>query len=129
MNPNEAEAIHAVHRLLFRALLEMRAQGAEHNNKVVFHLADLFHDAVLELERAARGECGYEDVMRVLRGRADEKGMRKWLGHNLAEHLAKTLAQTVQRHPRRSLGGLQSGGDFSIRNLPAFRRELRFELV
>jgi hypothetical protein len=63
----------------------MRTQGAEHHNKVVFHLADLFHTVVLGLERAARGECSYEDVMHALRERADEKGMLKWLDHNLAE--------------------------------------------
>ncbi len=85
MNPNEVSPGHIVHRLLFRALLELRSQGHEHQNKLVFHLADLFHTAVLEMERAARGECGYDDVMRHLQQRADEKGLRRWLDHNLAE--------------------------------------------
>jgi hypothetical protein len=79
------KADQTVHRLLFRALLELRSQGHEHQNKVVFHLADLFHTVVLEMERAARGECRYEDVLRHLRELADEKGLRKWLDHNLAE--------------------------------------------
>jgi DUF1680 family protein len=85
MNANPPDATHALHRLLFRALLELRAQGHEHHNKVVFHLADLFHTVVLEMERAARGECTYEDVMRDLRQLADEKGLRRWLDNNLAE--------------------------------------------
>jgi hypothetical protein len=85
MSANQNDASHAVHRLLFRALLEMRAQGDEHHNKVVFHLADLFHTTALGLERAARGESSYEDVMQALRERADEKSMRKWLDRNFAE--------------------------------------------
>jgi hypothetical protein len=85
MNANRPDASHALHRLLFRALLELRAQGHERQNKVVFHLADLFHTVVLEMERAARGECSYEDVMRSLEEQAAEKGLRKWLDHNLAE--------------------------------------------
>jgi DUF1680 family protein len=84
MSPRE-QASHTVHRLLFRALLELRAQGHKQRNKVVFHLADLFHTVVLDMERAARGECTYDDVMRDLRQLADEKGLRKWLDHNLAE--------------------------------------------
>ncbi|HEX5272267.1 MAG TPA: hypothetical protein VFW33_17340 [Gemmataceae bacterium] len=85
MNPNPSDASHTAHRLLFRALLELRAQGHEQHNKVVFHLADLFHTVVLDLERAARGECSYDDVMRELRQLADEKGLRRWLDQNLAE--------------------------------------------
>ncbi len=92
MSPNPPDANYAVHRLLFRALLEIRAQGHEQHNKVVFHLADLFHSVVLDLERAARGECSYEDVMRELRQLADEKGLRRWLDHNLA---GLTAAPTV----------------------------------
>ena len=85
MNSHPPDASHTVHRLLFRALLELRAQGHEDHNKVVFHLADLFHTVVLEMERAARGECNYDDVMRELRQLADEKGLRRWLDHSLAE--------------------------------------------
>jgi hypothetical protein len=96
MNANQAEASHAVHRLLFRALLEMRSQGVEGQDKVVFHLADLFHSVVLDLERAARGECGYEEVMRTLGERADEKGMRRWLDHNLADLAAAQPVTTPQ---------------------------------
>ncbi len=85
MSPNQPDASHTLHRLLFRALLELRTQGHEDHNKVVFHLADLFHTIILDMERAARGECSYDDVMRELRQLADEKGLRRWLDHNLAE--------------------------------------------
>jgi hypothetical protein len=75
MPTNPPPAIEALHRLLFRALLEMRAQGHEDKNKLVFHLADLFHNVVLEMERAAEGKGSYEDVYRLLEERAKEKGL------------------------------------------------------
>lgn len=58
MQPNHTSAVETVHRLLFRALLEIRSQGHEQNNKLVFHLADLFHNVVLEMENAVRGSVG-----------------------------------------------------------------------
>jgi hypothetical protein len=78
-------ALEAVHRLLFRALLEMRSQGHEHKNKVVFHLADLFHNVVLDMESAAEGKCSYLDVLTALEERAKEKGLERWVGANRAD--------------------------------------------
>ncbi len=77
-------AVETVHRLLFRALLEIRSQGHEQQNKVVFHLADLFHNVVLEMQNAAEGRCTYEEVLKVLEERAKEKGLDKWFDQNLA---------------------------------------------
>ena len=84
MPTTQLSAVKAVHRLLFRALLEIRSQGHEQRNKVVFHLADLFHNVVLEMEHAAQGECSYADVLRLLEERAQEKGCQAWLDQNLA---------------------------------------------
>ena len=78
-------ALELAHRLLFRALIEMRAEGHEHKNKVVFHLADLFHNAVLEMENAAEGKTSYESVLNMLEQRAKEKGCEKWLCSTLRE--------------------------------------------
>ena len=78
-------AVEATHRLLFRALLEMRARGHEQKDKVVFHLADLFHNLVLEMQNAAEGRCTYDDVLRALEERAKEKGLDKWLEQNLGQ--------------------------------------------
>jgi hypothetical protein len=78
---NTAEA---VHRLLFRALLEMREQGRLSGDKAVFHLADLFHTVVLEMARAADGKISYQEVLKVLEERAKEKGLARWLEANLA---------------------------------------------
>jgi len=83
MKTNSYSAVSTVHRLLFQALLEIRAQGHECSNKVVFHLADLFHNVALELENAAEGRCSYEDVLKFLEERAREKGLARWLEHTL----------------------------------------------
>jgi predicted adenine nucleotide alpha hydrolase (AANH) superfamily ATPase len=73
----------AVHRLLFQALLEIREQGHECQNKVVFHLADLFHNIALEMEAAARGEQSFESVLQSLHRTAAEKGLDRWLSSTL----------------------------------------------
>ena len=85
MQTHEMTAAELVHRLLFRALLEMRSQGHEQHNKVVFHLADLFHNSVLEMERAAEGRRSYEDVFKSLQEKAKEKGLERWLTTNLED--------------------------------------------
>src|SRR5262245_10046554 len=77
-------AVEVVHRLLFHALLEMRSQGHEYKNKVVFHLADLFHNTVLDMENAAEGKPTYEEVLDSLAEQARLNGLEKWLGTNLA---------------------------------------------
>ncbi len=95
MNLTQPSTIDVLHRLLFRALLEIRSEGQEHNNKVVFHLADLFHTIVLELECAARGECNYEEVLKSLETRANEKGLTRWLGTNREAILPQTPSESV----------------------------------
>jgi hypothetical protein len=85
MQTNRHSVVETVHRLLFRALLEIRSQGHEQKNKLVFYLADLFHNIVLEMEKAAEGRCNYDEVLRLLEERAKEKGLDKWVANNLAD--------------------------------------------
>jgi hypothetical protein len=85
MQATNKTALEIVHRLLFRALIEMRAQGHEQKNKLVFHLADLFHNTVLEMENAAEGKTTYEEVLRLLEEKAREKGCDRWLSSTLAQ--------------------------------------------
>lgn len=79
MKTTDKTALEIVHRLLFRALIEMRDQGRAQKNKVVFHLADLFHTTVLEMENAAEGKATYEGVLRLLEDKAQEKGLETWV--------------------------------------------------
>jgi hypothetical protein len=85
MHPTHKTALELVHRLLFRALIEMRAQGHEQKNELVFHLADLFHNAVLDLEAAAEGRLTYDEVLRRLEEKAKEKDCERWLQSALTQ--------------------------------------------
>jgi Mg/Co/Ni transporter MgtE len=85
MQTPDKTALELVHRLLFRALIEIRAQGYEQKNKLVFHLADLFHNAVLDMEAAAEGRLTYEEVLRQLEEKAKEKNCERWLHSALTQ--------------------------------------------
>jgi hypothetical protein len=79
MLTTDKTALELVHRLLFRALIEIRAEGYEQKDKLVFHLADLFHNTVLDMETAAAGKLTYEDVLRRVQEKAKEKNCERWL--------------------------------------------------
>jgi len=68
-----------LHRLLYDALLAIRLEGHEAGHKPVFHLADLFHTIPLHLETVAQGQSTYDEVLRWLTERAEEKGCSEWL--------------------------------------------------
>src|SRR5437588_1779582 len=85
MHTTNKTALELVHRLLFRALIEIRAQGHEQKNKLVFHLADLFHTAVLDMEAAAEGRLTYDEVFHQLEAKAREKNCERWLRSALTE--------------------------------------------
>jgi len=110
MKTNPTPASDTLHRLLFHALLEIRSQGHEARNKLVFHLADLFHDIVLEMEKAAKGESTYEDILLLLQRQAREKGCEKWLNHevdrlaNGVSSIAPSAADDLSSDPLRLSG-------------------------
>lgn len=76
-----------VHQLLFEALLEMRERGRESGDNVVFHLGDLFHNAVLQLRDVdpipEGGNDRYDEILAVLKMRAKDKGCQSWLKQKL----------------------------------------------
>lgn len=72
------EAREALHRLLYTALVEMRVEAHEQQNQMIFHLADLFHNVPLQLERVAKGEGTYEEILQWVETRASEKKINAW---------------------------------------------------
>jgi hypothetical protein len=66
-------------RLLYDALLEIRAEGHALNNERIFRLADLFHNVPLQLERSDAGETYDEDIMAWLNTRAQGNYLAQWL--------------------------------------------------
>ncbi len=85
MNTTDKTSLELLHRLLFRALIEIRAQGHEHKDKLIFHLADLFHSTVLDMEAAAQGKLTYEEAMRLLEEKAKEKDCERWLNSAITQ--------------------------------------------
>ena len=84
MNAGEKKAAEALCRLLHYALVEIRAEASEAKSKTAFHLADLFHNVVLDLPTAAEGKIRYEDLLRGLEEGARAKGCEKWIARTLA---------------------------------------------
>jgi len=81
-----------VHQLLFQALLEMRERGHESGDSTVYHLADLFHNAVLQMECTQENDQsdGFEEVLNFIHQRAKEKGCADWVDSQLNRLAAKT---------------------------------------
>ncbi|MDF1743642.1 MAG: hypothetical protein P1V19_08095 [Gimesia sp.] len=81
MTLSDSEALYSkqIHGLLYYAFVEIRHQGREKNCAPVVGLANLLHTVPFDLERAANGEIGYEDVFSSLMSRADELNCRAWI--------------------------------------------------
>jgi hypothetical protein len=78
-----------VYRLLFQALADIRESSyhhAPHRDKAAYHLADLFHNVVLQLEAIAEGSqrLDYDDVLNFIKERSREKGWQKWVDDQIA---------------------------------------------
>jgi hypothetical protein len=85
---------HQVYQLLFEALLEIRDRGLESNDKTVFHLADLFHNAVLQMEQVTENGSAksYDNLLAFIHERAKEKGCEAWVDARLEELQSKSVA-------------------------------------
>ena len=68
-----------LYRLLYLALIEIRAEGSTSGNKLLFHMADLYHHVPLQLIQVVQGESTYEDILAALRAQAQQKGVGEWL--------------------------------------------------
>lgn len=77
--------LEVIHRLLFQALLEICAEGREHNNKLAYHLANLFHNAVLDMQAAAEGSMTYDEALHGLQEKASELDLEQWLATTMKQ--------------------------------------------
>ena len=68
-----------LHKLLYLALIDIREYGRSTNHKGIHNLANLFHNVVLQLQKASDGEVTYEEVLQSLKSKADEIGCSDWL--------------------------------------------------
>ena len=63
----------------------MRAKGYTSGDRVVFLLADLFHNVPLQFDRLDRGEITVQDIVQELETRARQHGIEGWLDLRLGE--------------------------------------------
>jgi hypothetical protein len=73
-----------IHRLLTRALIEIRECAHENQPKVVFHLADLFHNLPGYLMTCTE-EMQYGEALNFVRERSAQKGIEKWIDNALRD--------------------------------------------
>lgn len=88
MNPRNV-----TYRLLFQALLEIRDEGRRIGNSPIYHLADLFHNVVLQLENAASGSeatISYDDILTFIKEHARSRGWEKWVDDRIDEISARS---------------------------------------
>jgi hypothetical protein len=74
-----------VYELMYLAFLDMREEAARTENKVVYHLCDLFHVVPKMLKQVEKGEIEYKDVLDFIKDKAEEGGSESWLQHNIEQ--------------------------------------------
>lgn len=79
MADSEIHLCKIIHRLLYFALIEIRAEHTQPPNSKIFVLSDLFHTIPLQLEQALNGELSYAEIMANLQARAERLGCEAWL--------------------------------------------------
>ncbi len=81
-----------LHKALYFALLDLRSHGQDNVDSVTFRLADLFHNTVLQMGKAAAGTESYSKVLADLKTEAKAKGCEEWLNNLLSQIAPRTSA-------------------------------------
>lgn len=84
-----------IYDLLYRALIDLRAEGHATQNQLVFLLADLFHNIPLQLNRVDHGDLAPDDVLVWLRRRAQGTLMEDWLNLRVPDVVAENADRQV----------------------------------
>jgi len=84
-----------IYDLLYRALIDLRAEGHATQNQLVFLLADLFHNVPLQLGRVDHGDLAPDDVLGWLHRRAQGTLMEDWLNLRVPEVIVERTNKEV----------------------------------
>ncbi|MEM8532027.1 MAG: hypothetical protein AAGF95_14375 [Chloroflexota bacterium] len=74
-----------LYRILFRGLVEIRAEAYTIQNKQIFFIADLLHQLPLDLASELSEDASFDDVLKSLQERSHEKGSDQWLTQVITE--------------------------------------------
>lgn len=69
----------ALHRLLYDALVEIRAHANDTNGNLVFSLADVFHTVPLELDALDRDNVEVQHIRQHILASARRRGIEGWV--------------------------------------------------
>lgn len=78
-----------IYKLLYLAFIYLRDEGRSLESKSVFHISDLFHNVPGNLNRVSKGDISGDEVLRLLRKKAIEKGCEDWLEGQIEQILSK----------------------------------------
>ena len=78
-----------IYKLLYEALVEIREEAYTAKLSKTFHLADLFHNVPLSLEKADEAS-DYDELMTRITKRASEKGIDDWLKNHVDDLMTNT---------------------------------------
>jgi hypothetical protein len=74
-----------LHRLLYCALIEIRMKAYEVENSKAFRLADIMHNAPLQMIGTSQGKTSCDDVLENLRERATRHHAEDWINNALSQ--------------------------------------------
>ena len=72
-----------VFELMYCAFIDIRENALKTEDKIAYHLSDLFHNIPDMLKRVEKGEIEYSDVLDAVTKKAEERGISSWIQNNL----------------------------------------------
>ena len=70
---------------MYFAFIDIRENALKAEDKVAYHLSDLFHNVPDMLKRVEKGEIEYCDVLDAIKKKAEERGVEGWIKNNLEQ--------------------------------------------
>jgi len=81
--PNQFTSERVVLELMHYALLNIREEARLNNDKVAYHLSDLFHTTPKLLKLVGEGQYDYEQVLNEINSKAKEIGVEQWVEQHI----------------------------------------------
>lgn len=73
-----------LYKLIYSALVQMRADAYDKNDKKNFRICDLLHNVPLKLLQSTE-ESDYDKILQELNTYVDSAGMRQWFDSEIQE--------------------------------------------
>ena len=74
-----------VFQLLYAALIDIRENALKTEDKVAYHLSDLFHNVPDLLKQVEKGEIEYSDILNFVEKKAEDRGIKDWVDNIISQ--------------------------------------------